>query len=191
MKKYKLTDLSLIELIKKGKVGVLPTDTLYGLVGLALKNRAVKKIYRLKERTPSKPCIILISQIKDLKKFAVKVSQVDRKILKKIWPGKVSMVLPCPEKKFFYLHRGTKTLAFRLPKKRSLVKLLKKTGPLLAPSANWENFSPAENIFQARKYFGDNIDFYVSGGKMRSKPSTLVIIKDGKLKVLRQGAVKI
>jgi L-threonylcarbamoyladenylate synthase len=82
-------------------------------------------------------------------------------------------------------------LAFRMPKKPSLAKLLKKTGPLISSSANPQGKKPARTITEARRYFGDRVDFYLNAGKMNSLPSTLVEIKNGQLNVLRKGAVKI
>jgi len=187
----KITDFKLVEILKNGGIGVLPTDTLYGLVGKAMDKRAVKRIYKVRRRNPLKPMIILIGSFSDLKLFEIKLDKGIEKYLKKIWPGKISVVLPCPEKKFFYLHRGTKTLAFRLPKNKKLVKMLKKSGPLLAPSANLEGFPPAENIRQAKKYFEDNINFYVDEGKIVSPSSTIITFKGGKIKILRRGACKI
>src|SRR5204863_149383 len=70
------------------------------------------------------------------------------------------------EEKFEYLHRGTNTLALRLPKDESLQNLLKKTGPLIAPSANVEGLPPAKNITDAKKYFGDGVDLYIDGGEI-------------------------
>lgn len=169
----------------------MPTDTIYGLVGLVMSKRAVEGIYNVRRRNPKKPCVILISQLSDLKKFGIILKKEDQKILEKIWPGKASVILPCSGQKFFYLHRGTKSLAFRIPKKPALIRILRKTGPLLAPSANPEKFPPAKNLAEARKYFGNKIDFYINGGKMKSKPSTLIKIKNGAIKVLRPGAVKL
>jgi L-threonylcarbamoyladenylate synthase len=180
----------LIEAIKKGDIGVLPTDTLYGLVGSAFVQEAVEKIYKLKGRDPKKPCIILISSVEDLKKFEIRVSKKTEEILKKIWPGKVSVIFSVRSKKFAYLHRGTKTLAFRLPKKETLVNFLELSGPLVAPSANRENEKPALNIKKAGKYFGQKVNFYVDDGTLRSKPSTVVAIKKNKIVVIREGAVK-
>jgi len=196
--KYKMVILlvvmkknNIVNILKGGGAGVLPTDTLYGLVGSATSKKTVSRIYRLKKRMPKKPCIILISNIKELSEFSIILNTSDKEILKKFWPGKVSVVLPCPEKKFFYLHRGTKTLAFRLPQDKKLLAILKKVGPLLAPSANPEGFPPAKNINQAKKYFGEKVDFYSDGGKLKSRPSTLVSLKNGKVEVLREGAVSI
>mgnify|MGYP001360961233 CR=1 FL=1 len=178
-------------LINNGGIGVVPTDTLYGLVGSAFSEAAVEKIYRVKKRNLKKPFIIIIGAMADLELFGIKLSEGEDAILKNIWPGKVSVILPCHLKKFTYLHRGTKSLAFRLPKKQKLINLIKETGPLAAPSANPEKFPPAESIKEAKKYFGDKVDFYINRGKIKSQPSTLVEIKNGELIIKRQGAVKI
>jgi L-threonylcarbamoyladenylate synthase len=179
----------LADILKKGAVGVLPTDTLYGLVGSAFSEDAVEKIYKLKERDSKKPLIILISSIQDLKKFEIKLNKKAEEILKKIWPGKVSVIFPVKSKKFVYLHRGTKSLALRLPKKEALIDFLKQSGPLVAPSANREGEKPALNIKKAKRYFGERISFYVDSGILRSKPSTVITFKKGKVVVLREGAV--
>ena len=174
--------------IANDEIGVIPTDTIYGVVASALSKKAVEKAYRIMKRNPKKPFIIMISSIKDLPKFGIKIDNHTLKILEKLWPGKVSVILPCASSKFRYLHRGTKTLAFRLPKKPSLIRLLKKTGPLVSSSANPEGRKPAETIRETKAYFNGNIDFFVSGGKIKSLSSTLIEIKRGKIRILRKGA---
>ena len=179
------------EILLGGGVGVIPTDTIYGLVGRALSREAVLRIYKLRQRNPRKPMIILIGSLGDLNLFGVKITPLTRKILKRFWPGRVSIILPCPVKKFSSLHRGTKTLAFRLPAKKSLRNLIRFTGPLAAPSANLESKPPATTIKQARKYFGRRIDFYADAGKIIGSASTLIEIKGGEIIILRKGAVNI
>lgn len=180
-----------VEKLKSGGVGILPTDTIYGIVGQALSKKAVLRIYKLRKRNPKKPMIILIGSFRDLDLFKVKIDKRVGKVLSKLWPGKVSVILPCSRKEFFYLHRGTKTLAFRLPKPQWLKNLLKKTGPLVAPSANIEGLKPAKTVKEAKKYFGNKVDFYLSRGKLSSKHSTLVSLRNGRIELLRKGAVKI
>jgi len=187
----KIKDKNLIKIIQSGRIGVLPTDTLYGLVGLALNKKTVERIYKVRKRNPKKPCIILISKINDLKLFDIKLGKFEKEFLQKYWPGEVSVILDCKNPKFKYLHRGTKSLAFRLPKNKTLQNLISQTGPLLAPSANPEGLAPALKITEAKKYFGDEVDFYVNIGKLNKKPSTLVKIKDDKIEILRQGKIKI
>jgi L-threonylcarbamoyladenylate synthase len=174
-----------------GGVGVLPTDTIYGIVGSALEKKTVERIYRLRERNAKKPMIILIGSLADLKLFGVVLGKKERALARRVWPGKVSVVMPCPSVKFSYLHRGTKTLAFRMPEPAWLRALLKKTGPLVAPSANTEGESPAKTIAEAKRYFGTDVEFYANAGTRVSQPSTIIKIDNGGLVVLREGAVKI
>ncbi len=199
-------------LLKEGVIAVMPTDTIYGICGSALKKEVVEKIYRLRKRSPHKPMIILISSFDDLKIFGVDGDVDDRRqkmqttadrtqttadgmqtnremeILKKIWPGKVSVILEMNKyfKKFEYLHRGTKTLAFRLPKPKWLRNILKISGPLVAPSANWEGYEPAKTINEAKRYFGNKVIYY-DAGKIKGQPSTLIKLKNGKIEILRKG----
>ena len=175
----------LAEKLKKGEIAIIPTDTIYGLSTNALLKDSVEKIYCIKGRAPEKPMIVLISKISDLALFKIEIDNNTKKILKKVWPGKVSIILPCPNKKFHYLHRGTGSLAFRLPTKNDLVRLLKITGPLVSTSANPEGLPPAKTITEAKKYFGDSINLYVDEGPLESAPSTLIKIEDGKINILR------
>jgi len=180
-----------LEILKSGGVGVIPTDTIYGLSGQSLSKKTVEIIYKIKGKDPKKPLIILIESIKNLSLFDIKVSDKTKKILSRLWPGKISIILPCPSKKFQYLHRGTKTLAFRLPAKARLRKLLKTTGPLLSTSANPTGKPFAKNTAEAKRYFGDKVDFYSGQKNLTSLPSTLISIKDDGIIILRQGSVKI
>lgn len=173
-----------IKILKNDGVGVIPTDTLYGLVGSAFSKTAINRIYKIKNRNKDKKLIVLISSLNDLKKFKIKITKEEAKILEKFWPGKVSIILG--------------GLAFRYPKNKALLEILDKTGPLVAPSANIEGGKPAENINEAKEYFGpastqggDDVDFYLSGGTLKSDPSTLIRIINNKIEILRQGKVKI
>lgn len=177
--------------LKNGGIVVMPTDTIYGIVGLALNQKTVEKIYQLRKRSLDKPFIILIGSMDDLKEFGIKLTQSQRYFLQIHWPNPVSVVLEVTDEKFKYLHRRTNSLAFRMPKDEKLLELLKQTGPLVAPSANFEGQKPSETIGEAKKYFGETI-LYVDGGEIKSRSSTLIQLdKDGKYIVLRQGGYKV
>lgn len=180
----------LIKHLKSGGIAVMPTDTIYGLVGQALNTETVKQIYKIRKRSPDKPLIILISSLNDLKKFGIKLGDFEKEFLNQYWPGAVSVILPCVSTKFKYLHRGTKTLAFRLPKNKAVLEILKKTGPLVAPSANPESLPPANNLTEAKNYFGDKVEYY-GKGELKSPASTLVKLEKDKIEILRVGAVVI
>ncbi|MFA5166323.1 MAG: L-threonylcarbamoyladenylate synthase [Candidatus Paceibacterota bacterium] len=181
----------LINDIRHGAVGIIPTDTVYGIVASAKHSEAVERIYELKGRDSNKPFVILISSLHDLSLFRVPLSQTAHNILSKIWPAEISVILPCKQKRFYYLHRGRKSLAFRMPHNHKLLELLKKTGPLASSSANLSGQPASKNIAQAKEYFARQVDFYVSGGELNNPPSTLVEIRGKKIFVKRQGSVKI
>lgn len=185
-------DENVSDLLKKGKVGVIPTDTVYGIVGSALNPKTVEEIYHLRKRATDKPMIILISAVDDLKKFDIKLTSKQKEFLKKVWPNPVSVVLPCKLAKFYYLHRGKKSLAFRIPKNEMLLEILKGVGPLVAPSANYADEKPAQTLAEAKKYFGNRISFYTDGGRLKLKPSTVIqLYEDGTRIVLRAGSFKV
>lgn len=184
-------DQKIIEQIKNGGVGILPTDTLYGIVGSALKKDAVERIYILRKRNPDKPFIILMSSLDNLQKFDISLDEKIKIFLKQIWPNPISVILPCTDNNFSYLHRGTNTLAFRIPNHEILLELIKEVGPLAAPSANPEGYPPAKTLAEAKQYFGDKVDFYIDGGSLSSLPSTIVRLIDHHIEVIRQGSYQL
>ena len=189
------SDKNFTDILKNGGVAVMPTDTIYGIVGLAKNIATVNRIYNLKKRNPEKPCIILIGNINELEKFSVILTKEQKNKINEYWsfdsdqdkPRAISIILDCEDKSFSYLHRDTNTLAFRLPSSQALRDLLLKTGPLIAPSANPEGSKSAENILEAKKYFGDSVDFYLNGSNISDKASKLIRLhKDGTVDILRE-----
>lgn len=150
------TDPRLVELLNRGGIAVLRTDTLYGVVARAADEAAVERIYQLKDRTQHKPCIVLVADIEQL--FDPLTLDVGGK-----WPGPVSIILPSPQAPA-WLKRGGDTVAYRLPDDAILRHLLRQTGPLIAPSANPEGEAPALTISEAEAYFGREVDAYVDEG---------------------------
>lgn len=189
-------DKNLIHTLLENKVVVMPTDTIYGMVGRAQSENTVTRIYEIRKRDEHKPCIILIGDAGELAKFSIILSDEQKKVIQKYWsfdpagdfqPGPTSIVLDCLDETLAYLHRGTKTLAFRMPAPEGLRELLLKVGPLIAPSANTEKFPSSENISDAKGYFGDLVDLYVDGGPIISKASKVIKLhKDGSIDILRE-----
>jgi L-threonylcarbamoyladenylate synthase len=178
-------------ILKNDGVVVLPTDTIYGIVGSIFSKKSVNKIFKIKGRDNNKPLIVLISSYQDLDIFNIKIDEKKIKILEKIWPGKVSVELFHSNKKFSHIRGGNDYNGFRMigKKNRNLFNLIKNIGPIVAPSANIQGEKLSENIKEARKYFGDKVNLYIDGGKKKLNPSTLVKFEKDNLIVLRQGGV--
>lgn len=184
-----ITDQKLVELLVDGAVGVLPTDTVYGLVCVAKKEGAVKKLYALKHRD-KKPGTLIAASIDQLVELGLKRRYLNA--VEQYWPGAVSIVIPTSNPDLEYLHMGVSSLAVRVVDDSALARLLNKTGPLLTSSANYPGEPEANTIQEAEQYFGENIDFYVDGGdRSIYKPSTLIRVVDDAVEVLREGAVTI
>ena len=89
-KDVKIADLA--EWLKKGKVAVCPTDTVYGLVADAINQTAVNKIFKIKQRKSGKPISIFVRDLKMAKGFAV-IGKEQEKIIKSVWPGRTTLIL--------------------------------------------------------------------------------------------------
>ncbi len=178
----------LVALLRDGAVGVLPTDTVYGLVASAADESAVAKLYELKSRE-QKPGTIIAASIDDIATLGVKLRYL--KAVEQYWPGAISVVVPVGED-VAYLHLGKRSLAVRIPSDSGLQHLLQQTGPLVTSSANHSGEPPANTLAEARRYFGKAVDFYVDGGDLSGRhPSTIIRVVDDAIEVLREGAVKI
>ena len=185
MEFLKLTDSRLVDLLTHGGVGVLPTDTVYGLVCSAANVDAVAKLYALKSRE-KKPGTLIAASADQVIDLGIQEDVVHA--VEKFWPG-VSVVMRANEH-LAYIHQGLETLAVRVVADENLKAFLKQTGSLLTSSANLPGQPPANTVEEARVYFGDTVDFYVDGGDLSGRQSsTLIRMKDGVPEVLRQGSI--
>ena len=179
--------------IEEGKVVVAPTDTIIGILGNALNKETVEKIYRIKKRKPTKPYIILIPDVSFLSFFGIKPKEIEKILLEE---KGITVVLRLPEDKrdrFFYLHRGANSLAFRIPGKKELLDTLKKIKlPVVAPSANPEGKKTATSAEEAFKYFGKDIDLYfLVNESEKNEPSTILKVENEGIEVIREGNIPV
>lgn len=177
-----------IALLMDGGVGVIPTDTIYGLVARAADPAAVARLYQLKSRD-HKPGTVIAASTDQLADLGVPKRYV--KAVAQFWPNPLSIVLPVGSE-LGYLTQDVHSLAVRVPKSESIRNLLEQTGPLVTSSANQPGEQPAENITAAESCFGEDVDFYVDGGYLpNDNPSTVIRVVDDAIEVLRIGALKL
>jgi L-threonylcarbamoyladenylate synthase len=181
-----LTDTKLVSLLNSGAVGVLPTDTVYGLVCRAADEDAVRRIYALKSRE-HKPGTLIAASIDQLVTLGIKARYL--KAVQQFWPGAVSVETL---HQIDYLNMGTGRQGIRIPDDAQLLRLLEQTGPLQTTSANQPGEPTATNVAEAQAYFSNSVDFYVDGGTITDHiPSTIIRVVDDAIEILREGAVKI
>jgi L-threonylcarbamoyladenylate synthase len=185
---HKLTDSKVITSLQQGAVGVLPSDTIYGLMCQAANKEAVARLYKLKSRE-RKPGTVIAASIEQI--VALGIPKRYLTPLESYWPNPLTIIVAsAPE--LAYLDQGKMSLAVRIPSDPTIHKLLEKTGPLLTSSANLPSEPPANTITEAAEYFGEEVDFYVDGGDLSGRPpSTIIRVIDDAVEVLREGPVKI
>jgi len=178
----------IIKAIREDKVLVFPTDTVYGLICEATSKRAVEKIFKIKKRNKEKSIPIFVKNIKMAKKLAY-ISQRKEEFLKKVWPGKVTVILKKRKIKKELYGVGEK-VGLRNPNYKLINVLLNKlNSPLTGTSANIsgkpDNTKIKEiiNQFRNQKY---QPDLVVNAGNLpKSSPSVVIDLTEEIPKILR------
>ncbi len=181
------TDQAIKILLKSG-VGVMPTDTVYGLTARAADPIAVGRLYSLKNRD-HKPGTVIAASVEQLVELGIPRRYLTA--VQHLWPNSLSVEIPLGER-LTYLHQDTGRQGYRVVADKNVRAILEQTGPLVTSSANKPGEPGSTDIQQAIDYFGDDVDFYVDGGDLSGRaPSTIVRVVDDAIEVIREGAVKI
>lgn len=186
---YSLSDPELISMIQDGAIGVMPTDTVYGLVGRAELPDTITRMYGIKQRE-RQPGTTIAASVEQLRNLGFPSDSLD--VAGRYWPDALSVEMSAANIAP-YLRVGQGVMAARVPQPQSLVNLLAQTGPLMTTSANASKQPTSATITKAQEYFGDSVDFYVDAGDLGDRPpSTIIGINpDHSLVVYREGAAKI
>jgi len=188
-KNFKKVVETTIKLIKEGEVIICPTDTVYGLICDATNIKAVKRLLKIKRRPKNKPTPIFVKNLKMAKTLA-KIDKKQEKILKAVWPGKVTTVLKRKNDLSKVLFGEEKTIGLRIPNYRLINELFRNLNhPLAETSANISGRPPLTKIeeiikqFKIRKYQPDlAID---AGNLLNSRPSVVLDLTSWPPKILR------
>jgi L-threonylcarbamoyladenylate synthase len=179
-----------VDYLRRGKVVVLPTDTVYGFSGIVdgrhYSFHTYEKICALKNRDEKKNLIQLIADPADVKKYTRDV--IPDYLLEK-WPGPLTIIVHT-----FAEDGNFETTAFRCPGDEWLRKVIRGCGaPIYSTSVNKSGEPNLDNIQQIKNEFGKDVELLVDDGdKKGGLPSTIVSINEnGEVSVLRQGAVVI
>lgn len=177
--------------LKEGKVIVYPTDTIYGLGCLATDKQAIKKTYKIKQRTENKPSLALVNSLAMAKKYCV-IGKDQEIFLKYVWTFEnrpTSVILKSKNILPKELSGGSDALAIRLPKDDFLIKLIKKVGaPLVSTSLNISGRESLARVDGLEKYFKkDKPDLIINAGEIKGQPSRLVDLRDvSDIKIIRK-----
>jgi tRNA threonylcarbamoyl adenosine modification protein (Sua5/YciO/YrdC/YwlC family) len=180
-------DATLLEkpagVLRAGGLVAFPTETVYGIGANPDLPGAVERLLEVRGSPPDKSLTLHIADMHDVaKRVPGPIPPIARRLMKRFWPGPLTIVFPTPD------GRG---IGLRLPANRIAVELIARAGgPVVAPSANPSGQPPAASADDVLKAFDGRIEWVVDGGPARfGKASTVARVKGRTCEILREGAI--
>lgn len=175
------------EVLNRGGVAVIPTDTVYGLAARPDFPEAVDRLYTIKGRELKKPIALLAANLADVERFGYPLVGRARELAEKYWPGALTMVIPAKDP-------TRPAEGFRIPDHQETRTLIAACGGVLrVTSANLSGQRPATDAPQALADVGLSADYVIDDGvSPGGVPSTVVrVLANGDVEVLRAGAISL
>ncbi len=178
--------------LRKGGLVAIPTETVYGLAADATNDKAVARIFDAKERPTFNPLIAHVADL-EMAKTLADFCPIAVKLAASFWPGPLTLILPRRKDCSISLlaNAGLATIALRSPNHPVAQALIKTVDhPLAAPSANSSGSISPTTAEHVRQGLGDKVDFILDGGPSEvGVESTIIKITDGEITVLRPGGI--
>lgn len=176
--------------VQRGRLVVLPTDTVYGLGADAFNADAVTRLLKAKGRGRQMPPPVLVSAKSTLEALAIDVPDWARALVDELWPGPLTLVFRQQPSLQWDLGETRGTVAVRMPDHDLALELLSRTGPLAVSSANRTGLPPATDADDAERMLGEHVRVILDGGPTPGPvPSTIVDCTSSAGRVLRAGVV--
>lgn len=179
------------KVIEENGLIIFPTETVYGIAASALSKKAIDKLYKAKKRPREKAINIMVSDKKEIEKYANINSKIERKIIDKYMPGEITIIL---EKKNDFGKSFTlpnNTIGIRIPNNSIALKIIKELKiPLIVSSANISGMESGKNPKEIEKFFNKSVDILIDGGIIeKGVPSTIIKVDNDKIEILREGKI--
>ena len=182
-----------LTILKNRGIIAYPTESFYALGVMATDEKAVKRLYELKKRPAEKPLPLIVGDIDALESITSEISSTAKELMKRFWPGPLTLLFEARENIPVLLTGGTGKVAVRIPGKSAALDLARALKlPVTATSANLSGKPPAEDPDAVISYFGEKIDLVVDAGKSPGgRPSTIVDVTVTPPEILREGSVSL
>lgn len=179
------------DIIRRGGLVAFPTETVYGLGANALDKEAAKKIYEAKGRPSDNPLIAHISDIKQVYELGKNIPKKAEKLMKKFWPGPMTLVFEKQDIVPEGVTGGLSTVAIRMPDNEVALKLIEAAGvPIAAPSANTSGRPSPTLAGHVLEDMNGRIDMIIDGGQVNiGIESTIVDMTVEPPMILRPGYI--
>jgi len=189
-----------VKVLENGGIILYPTDTVYGLGVDVFNEKAVEKLYLIKQRDMRRPISLMVKDLKQIESLLGKIPQKIAEVVKKLVPGKSTVLLentleqPIPVFQYFSENGiPLKKIGFRIPDHPVTKGLTSRLGrPISTTSANISGEKTSTSVKQIIAAFGDKLDMILDAETLpASKPSTVVDFTKSPFLVTREGAISL
>ncbi len=178
--------------LKKGKIVVFQTDTVYGIGTNAFIEDACKRIYDIKGRPAYKPLIVLISDISMLQEIVDFISPAEQKLIDAFWPGPLTIKFKKKENVLpDIISASDEYVRIRLLENGIAYRLIKEAGvPIVAPSANLSGSPTGTNMKNIITELNGKVDYILDNGTIANDTtSTIIEVNNEKAIIIREGKI--
>src|SRR3989344_9552037 len=185
---------SAVKILNSGGVIIFPTDTAFGIGCRIDSNEAIKRLFSIRKRPSTLPMPVLVSGKEMAKKYWSHLPKdVEKKLIKKYWPGALTIVLPANLNLVPSLARGgRKNIGIRMPDNELILEIIEKCGvPILGPSSNFHNEQTPYSFNELDKNLIQKVDLVISGQPRFKNTSTVIDCSSSPWRILRKGAIDI
>jgi L-threonylcarbamoyladenylate synthase len=178
-----------VDVLRRGSLVILPTDTLYALGALALRGDAVATLRVAKGREEAKPLPVVAGDTEQAFGLWSEFPPAARALAARFWPGPLTLVLPASNVVPAGVTAGGGTVAVRVPGLALTRRLAQEAGPLVSTSANRAGEPPPVTCAEAVRGLGEVVALALDAGPGGDLASTLVDLTSDPPRLLREGAV--
>ena len=178
-------------ILRAGGIVAYPTDTFYGLAANPASVAAIQQLYRIKGRRVDPAMPLIAAGIEQVEACAGALSPLARRLVERLWPGPLTIVIPAWAGLADAVHAGTGTVAVRVPAHPTARALAAACGwPITSTSANRSADPAPTTPADVRLTLGASLDAIIDGGALPGGlPSTIVDVTGLEPRLVRAGAV--
>ena len=183
-----------VRILNQGGIIIFPTDTAFGIGCRMDDESAVRKLFSIRKRPENQAVPVLFNNIETIKNYLIDIpAEVEDKLIKKYWPGALTIILPCKTDKVPKLVRGGgRNLGVRIPNHEVILKIIGKTGTgILGPSANFHGEKTPYRFEDLDRKLLSMVDYVVKGECKGERTSTVIDCSVSPWTIVRQGAVEV
>lgn len=179
--------------IKKGKIVLFPTETVYGIGANALDEKAVNKIFEAKGRASDNPLIVHICNLDMLNDLVQEIGEIEEKLINNFWPGPLTIIFNRKGCIPNNVTAGLDTVGIRMPSNSVARKLIEFAElPIAAPSANISGKPSGTKVEDIIDELDGKVDYILDAGMVDiGVESTVVRVVDSKVHILRPGKITV